>query len=117
MALKQELMASSLPAAAASKLGYDTPALTVAAAGSGQTSATLLTSNFSLVASGSGGVLITELKSQTAVINASGGNINVYPPSGMNINNLAANAAFVLTSAKQAVFVPAGVTYVGIMSA
>jgi hypothetical protein len=117
MALKQELMASSLPAQAANKLGYDTAALTVAAAGSGQTSATLLTSNFSLVASGSGGVLIGAKDGVTVVINASGGNINVYPPSGCSINNLSANGAFTLTSAKQAIFVTAGLNIAAIMSA
>lgn len=120
MALKQELMASSLPAAAASKLGYDTPATAVAQAGSSLATATLLTSNFSIVTSGTGGVQITELKSPTVVINNSGASCNVYPPaspSSCAINALSAGAAFAVANGKQAIFIPAGPNFVGLLSA
>lgn len=120
MALKQELMASSLPAAAAGKLGYDAPATAVAAAGSTQAGATPLTSNFSIVTSGgAGGVIITETKAPTIVIVASGagGNITVYPPVGGSINGGTANAGFVVATSKQAIFIPAGLNWVAILSA
>lgn len=118
MALKDELMHSSLPAAAASKLGFDTGALTVTAAGSTQGGATTLVSNFSLVTGGSGGgVLINEKHAMTAVINNTGGNVTVYPPVGGSINALSANAGLVVGNGKQAIFVPAGLNWVGILSA
>lgn len=115
MALKSELMASSLPASVASKLGFDPPASSVAAAGSGQSTATLLTSNFSIVASGSGGVQLAG--KIAAVINTSGGSVNVYPPNGGAINGLSANAAFAVGNNKQALFIEAGTNWVGILSA
>jgi hypothetical protein len=117
MALKQELMASGLSAAAASKIGYDTPATNVAAAGTTQSTATPLISNFSIVASGAGGVLLTELRAPTIVVNNSGAAVNVFPPVGCSINALAVNTAFSLTNGKQAQFTPAGVLFAGIMSA
>lgn len=117
MALKTELMASSAPGALADKLGYDTPATAVVAAGSGQSSATALTSNFSIVASGSGGVVLSEKRARTVVINNSGGSINVYPFSGAAINALSANAAFAVGNGKQAFFEPAGLNIAGILSA
>jgi len=117
MALKSELMASSLPASAASKLGFDAPATAVAQAGSGQSTATALVSNFSIVTSGTGGVIITELRSPTVVINTSGASCNVYPPVGSSINGLSANTAFAVGNNKQAYFEPAGTNFVGILSA
>jgi len=114
MALKSELMASSLPASAASKLGFDTPA-TVAAAGSGQSTATVLAGNYANVTSGSGGVLLAE--KLAAVVNTSGGSLNVYPPSGQSINGLSANAAFAVGNNKQALFIQAGTVWLGILSA
>jgi hypothetical protein len=120
MALKQELMASSAPAALASKIGFDTPNLTVAAAGSTQGGATLLTSNFSIVTSGgAGGVILNEKHAPSVVIVASGagGTITVYPPVGGSINALAANTGFAVATSKQAIFIPAGLNWVAILSA
>ena len=117
MALKQELMGSSAPASLASKLGFDTPALTVAQAGSSQTTATSLVSNFSILTSGTGGVIITGIKDPVVVINISGASANVYPPVGSSINGLSANAAFAIGNNKQGLFFPAGLNWVGILSA
>ena len=117
MALKSELMASSLPTAAASKLGFDTPATAVAAAGASQVTATPLTSNFSLVTTGSGGVIIQERHAITIVYNGLGGALNVYPPSGCSINAIAANSPFSLTSGKCAIIMCAGTNYSLYMSA
>lgn len=120
MALKQELMASSLPGAAASKIGFDTPAAAVAAAGSTQGAATPLVSNFSIVTSGgAGGVIITEKHAPTvvAVASGAGGTITVYPPVGGTINALAANAGFAVAISKQAMFIPAGLNWAAILSA
>lgn len=117
MALKQELMASSLPAAAASKLGYDTPVTAVAAAGSGQSSATSLTANFSIVTSGTGGVIITEARAPTVVVNTSGSSVTLYPPSGCYINGLTVNTGFTVTNNKQALVQPAGLYFGVFLSA
>lgn len=120
MALKAELMASSLPGAAASKIGFDAPATAVAAAGSTQGGATPLVSNFSIVTSGgAGGVIISEKHALTTVIVASGagGTITVYPPVGGTINNLSANAGFAVAVGKQAIFFPAGLNWTAILSA
>jgi hypothetical protein len=114
MPLKSELMASGAAAALASKLGFDTPA-TVAAAGSGQSTAAVLASNFANVSSGSGGVILSERLA--AVVNTSGGSINVYPPVGGSINGLAANTALAVGNNKQALFIQAGTQWVGILSA
>lgn len=120
MALKQELMASSLPGAAASKIGFDTPNTAVAAAGSTQGGATVLTSNFSLVTSGgAGGVIIREQHAPTVVSVASGagGTITVYPPLGGSINNSAANTGFTLAVGVTGIFIPAGLNWMAIRSA
>lgn len=120
MALKAELMATGMPATQASKIGFDTPAGAVAAAGSTQGGATALVSNFSVVTSGgAGGVIITEKFAPCAVAVASGagGTITVYPPVGGTINNLAANAGFAVAVNKQALFIPAGLNWIAILSA
>lgn len=113
-------MAASAPSALASKIGFDTPAATVAAAGSSQATATSLTSNFSIVTSGgAGGVIITEKHAPTAVAVASGagGTITVYPPVGGTINSGSANAGFAVAVGKQALFIPAGLNWIAILSA
>lgn len=117
MALKADLMASSLPVAAASKLGFDAPGLAVAAAGASQSTATVLVSNFSIVSSGAGGVLVNERFSMSAVINTSGGSLNVYPPVGGSINGLSANTAFAVGNNKQVLLFPAGLNWIAILSA
>lgn len=119
MALKTELMASSMPATLANKLGFDTPNTAVAAAGSTQGAATVLTSNFSLVTSGGAGGVILRGDSPTVVSVAAGagGTITVYPPVGGSINNSAANAGFTVAVGVTAIFLPAGLNWMAIRSA
>ena len=117
MALKSELMAAGMPVGQASKIGFDTPNITVAAAGANQAAATPLVSNFAIIASGSGGVIINERHSMTCVFNNSGGAVNVYPPVGSSINAGAANAAFSLSNGKSALIVSAGTNFMLNMSA
>lgn len=90
----------------ASAIPTQTVATTVAAAGSTQATATPLTKQSSTVTSGGGGVLLLSLQagqSQT-VRNRSGGNINVYPPSGASIESAGMNVAFVLGNGNDATF-------------
>lgn len=116
MALKGDLMASSLPAQAANKLGFD--ALTAfAAAGASQTTATTLTSNCANVSSGSGGVIIGQPDGINVIVNTSGGAVNVYPPVGGTINGGTLNAAFSLTNNKTLIVFSAGLNYIANMSA
>jgi len=117
MALKTELMASSLPTAAASKLGFDAVA-NITATGGSQGAAAPLVSNFSIANAGSGaGVILTRTHEMFAVINTSGGNVTVYPQVGGQINGAAANAGLVVGTGKQAIFIPCGLNWVGILSA
>jgi len=117
MALKQELMASSLPWQAANKLGLDT--LTAfAAAGSGQSTATALTSNCFNVSSGSGGGVILPANTELFVgVNSSGGNVTLYPPVGSAINGGSVNAGFTMTTGKAVFGIPAGTNIIVNMSA
>lgn len=107
MALKSELMAASANASLASKLGYD-PLTAFAAAGSGQTSATLLTANAVNISSGTGGVILGSSEQPYAIINTSGSTISIYPPSGGAFNAGTANAAFSSTNGKSVIIVPIG---------
>jgi hypothetical protein len=107
MAQKAELMASSLPASAASKLGFD-PLTAFAAAGSGQSSATSLTANAANVSSGSGGVVLASNEQTYLIVNSSGSNVSVYPPSGGAFNGGTVNAAFTLTNGKSMMAIPVG---------
>ena len=118
MALKGELMASSLPAAAANKLGFDAQA-TVSAAGTTQGTATTLVSNFSNVttAAANSGVIIGRANEINVVINNGANPVKVYPPSGHAINGGSANAAFTVTNGKAAIFYPAGTNWCANMSA
>lgn len=120
MALKSELMAAGMPAAMASKVGFDVAASTIAAAGSTQITATPLVSNFSIVASGgAGGVIITEKHAPTAVAvtAGAGGSITVYPPVGGTINGAAINTGLVVAVSKQCLFIPAGLNWIALLSA
>lgn len=72
----------------------------VAAAGSDQATATLLTYGNCSISSGTGGVrLPTPVPNKPMrIFNRSGGAVNVYPASGHSINALAADAAYSLAS-------------------
>lgn len=116
MALKSELMAGSLPSQAARMIGFD-PVATIAAAGSGQSTATQLTGNFANVSSGTGGVIIPNNNEQTLIVNTSGGSINVYPPVGGAFNFGTANAAISVNNNKSIWIEPIGSAFVAQVSA
>ena len=107
MALKSELMASSLPAAAAGRLGFDT-ITNVVPAGNSQATATAMPSNFVNLTTGTGGVIISQTQAMHLIINNSGANITIYPPVGSFINNGTVNAGFVLNSTLRATVFTAG---------
>lgn len=117
MPLKTELMTASAPGALANRLGFDAPAATVVQAGTTQATATALVSNFSILTSGTGGVIVSQSHSIAAVINISGASANIYPPLGGSINGLSANAAFAVGNNKQALVISAGLNFVVILSA
>jgi uncharacterized protein RhaS with RHS repeats len=116
MALKQELMASSAPAALANKLGLDQTA-TVAAAGTTQVTATDLASNCWNVNSGTGGVQINSGDQIQFGVNSTGAAITVYPPAGGTINGGAANAGISLPQGKSIFLIPNGTNLMAIVSA
>lgn len=109
MALKTELEASGMPWELAKLLGFDPPA-NVAAAGSGQSSATALTGNHAVVNSGSGGVIIGDAQQQWFVQNSSGGSVTVYPPSGASFSGLGTNAGISVSNTKSLYMLPGGTT-------
>ena|SRR6185312_457337 len=99
MAQKQELMASSLPAAAANKLGFDA-LTTFTAAGGSQGAATALTSNCANINAGTGGVILAANVEDKIGVNTSGGSITLYPPVGSAINGGSANAGITIPNGK-----------------
>ena len=116
MAQKQELMASGLAYEASKQLGFDTLS-TFAAAGSGQTSATSLTSNCANVTSGSGGVILPANTETFLGVNNSGGTITLYPPVGSAINGGSTNSGFSWTNGKGLIAIPVGLNILVNMSA
>lgn len=108
MALKSDLMATGMPAAQAKRLGFD-PAATFAAAGSGQSSATTLTSNHAIVSSGSGGVIMADAEQMYFVQNGLGGNLTVYPPVGGTFTGESQNAGLTVPTGKSVWIDPAGI--------
>lgn len=116
MAQKQELMSSGLAYEASKQLGFDTFTV-VAAAGSGQTSATALASNCANVTSGTGGVLLPANTETFIGVNNSGGTITLYPPVGSTINGGTLNAGFSWTNAKSLIAIPVGLNIIVNMSA
>lgn len=109
MALKTELQASGMSWELAKLLGWDAP-VTVAAAGSGQTSATALTANHAIVGSGSGGVIIGDAQQQWFVQNSSGSSVTVYPPVSASFSGLNQNAGITVLNNKSLTMVPGGTT-------
>ena len=116
MAQKQELMASGLPYEASKQIGFDT-FTTIAAAGSGQTTATLPASNCVNVTSGSGGVIMPASTELFIGVNNSGGSITFYPPVGSAINGGSTNAGFTWTSTKGLFAIPVGLNVIVNLSA
>lgn len=119
MALKQDLMAGSMPAALANKVGLD-PIASVAGAGSGQSTATQLASNCANISSGSGGVALSSNEQMSFIVNTSGGTITVYPKAGTtttNFNGGSANAGISVPNGKSVLVIPAGTTLMAVISA
>lgn len=108
MALKSELMAMGMPASLAKRIGFDA-AVNFAAAGSGQTTATVLTSNHAIVNSGSGGVIMGDAEQMFYVQNALGGNLTVYPPVGGTFTGQSQNAGLTVPTTKSLWIEPAGI--------
>lgn len=110
MALKTELQASGMPWELARLLGFDPPT-NFAAAGSGQTSATVLTANHAVVNSGSGGVIIGDAQQQWFVQNSGTGSpITVYPPVGASFSGLGTNNGISVPNNKALFMLPGGLT-------
>lgn len=112
MALTNELMAAGMPSAQASMLGFDAPALTVAAAGTTQLNATQLVSDASVITSGAGssGVILPNRPSEFCVTNAVNASILVYPPIGSTFAGRSLNAGLTLTQFQTLWAVTAGTT-------
>lgn len=102
MALGWKVFGQGMPGPTALALLQDT-ATSVSAAGTNQATATELTaadSEVTTVASGAGVILSSKLAagdSQT-VFNAGANALRIYPPTGMKINALAANASMTLAT-------------------
>ena len=65
---------------------------TVAANGTGQSSATLLTAATNILVSGSGGVILKSGSTNATIINRTTQMVLIYPPLGQQIETNAANA-------------------------
>lgn len=102
MALGWKVFGAGLPLPTAAALLQDV-ATSVSAAGTTQGGATELTaadSEVTTVGSGSGVALSSKLApgDEVSVFNAGANPLKVYPPSGMKINALTANAAMLLAT-------------------
>ena len=97
MALASDIMTGGFSAGSAKAI-QGLANSTVAAAGTTQGTATSLTRSNNAVTSGTGGVILksAEIADEQEIINLSGAQITVYPPSGERINALSANAGFLL---------------------
>ena len=101
MAYARNLMGAGIPAAAAAADVIAAVATAVSAAGTNQATATTLKADANLVstAAASSGVVLSDGQIGDSVFvfnDATGNNVNVYPPSSHKINNLATNSPVVL---------------------
>ena len=117
MSGSNELMGAGMPAALANQLGADQQ-LTVTAAGSSQTTATVCTGEFIEVgtASSNTGILLPDGASIYVVYNGGSNPVKVYPPVGEYMNG-SQNAAFSVTNAKSAIIFRSNGRYIGVLSA
>lgn len=122
MALGWKVFAAGIPQPTAAALLQDV-ATSITAAGTTQGAATELTaadSEVTTVAAGAGVALSSKLAAGDAVsvFNAGANPLKVYPPSGMKINALAANAAMTLATNTGCIFKCVSTTRVfGVLSA
>ena len=120
--LGYKAFAAGLPIPLAEVLCKDT-ATSISAAGTTQGTATELTAadnEITTAAAGSGCVLSSELAAgdEQSVFNAGANAVKIYPPSGMKINALAANAAMLLAVNTGCIFKCVSTTRVfGVLSA
>jgi hypothetical protein len=84
----------------------DTVADAVSAAGATQATATTLSNDYNAVTAGAGGVLLSNLQpaQRQVVYNGSGGNLNVYPFTGGEIDAIGSGGPYVLANGKTQVF-------------
>jgi hypothetical protein len=116
MALKSELMAGGLSSGSANRLGYE-PVTAFTAAGSSQTTATLLTANnATITTSASGnGVILGSAEQKFSTFNVGPFTVSIYPPVGDTFNGLALNAPVTLVANTTAWFEgggPSGLAWV-----
>lgn len=119
MALASELMALSIPSAAAAVLGFDTPVSALTATGSTQGTALALTSSVSIfgtVAASTGAILPTS-RVDRFIYNGGANALTVYPPVGWNFCGLTANTGISVPVNKGARFTPLGLQIMPIISA
>lgn len=111
MTLRSNLMASSLPYEAASKLGFDA-IQAVTAAGTTQGGATSLATNCANVTTSSigAGILITQANDVNYIYNSGPNTLTIYPPVGSAFVGLAANVGLTLATANGIVINGAGTT-------
>ncbi len=99
MATADDIMGGGFSAGQAKSIGGQTN-LTVTAAGTTQGTATTLTASnnyISTVAAGTGVILNSdEIASEVDIFNGGANALKIYPPTGANINQLAANAGITL---------------------
>ncbi len=105
--MTQALKMYGIPALAARAIsGFASDNLT--AAGTSQTDAFAMgnaINQFTTVAASTGALLPTSVHGDTIFVSNQGANsLSVYPPSGGNINNGSANAAFAVANGKVAIF-------------
>lgn len=113
-ALNTDLMGLGLPAQLADVLG-DTAPGAVAGAGTAQSGATPLTGTVNQVTTAAGNTAFLlpaaqRLLSSVHVYNASATAALVFPPSGGNINQLAADASFSVAQGRLATFIRVSAT-------
>ncbi len=118
MALKQDLMAGSLPWEAAGKLGFDA-IVAVTAAGTTQSGAASLNTNCANVTTSSigGGVIITSPNERNYIYNSGPDALTVYAPVGSNFVGLAANVGLTLASGSGIIIEGNGTTLLPVIGA
>lgn len=121
MALATEFTGLGLHPLVAAMAGFGPGASALTGAGTGQSDALLLVqgvNKFTTVGASTGGRLPPAGTSgPIAVINSGANALLTYPATGETINALTANSSFSVTNAKMALFLPAGNTWVAILSA
>lgn len=119
MPSKAALMAGGMPAAQASRLGFDDPSAALTATGSVQDDALAIAGDYAVfgTVAASTGAILPASNGMFIVINGGANALKIYPPVGLAINGGSANAAFSVTNAKTAIFIMNGRAIAAILSA